>query len=308
MEGGTVEPEKKRNMKKKEADLSQATADIEVEIEKLKKAALEAKRQSPGPIISGEAIEKLKEDLDKEMTNAFISMGLQEKLESLKMELSKSSSNLPDETLSPALKEKADKLMQEFKHNLSHPGSYLGLKQKLQMLSEVNKLGEQTTKGEKLKREINEKLHDQVKGKMEILKMARNKLAKGEQLDEDEIKEVNMVLEDVKEMLESLNLEVVGSGKKIVPTAPPVLEDKLSKADEVVKMEIAKAIETAGLTSKIDKLKEEIAKGASKETVEKLANDIREGIIANMDLSELKKKVASTVELPLEETVDAGTQ
>lgn len=308
LEGGPVEPEKKRNMKKKEADLSEATADIEVEIEKLKKAALQAKGRSPGPIISNDAIEKLKQDLDKEMTNAFISMGLQEKLESFKMELSKLPSDSPDQTLSPALKEKADRLMQEFKHNLAQPGSYLGLKQKLQVLSEVNKLGELQTKGERLKNEINAKLQEQVKGKIEILKMARDKVAKGLKLDEDEIEEVNMVQEDLKEMLESLNLEVVGSRKKIVPTAPPVLEEKLSKAEEVVKMEIAKTIDAAGLASKIDELKAEIGKGASKETVEKLANDIREAIIANMDLTELKKKVASTVELPLQEIVGAGNQ
>lgn len=306
LEGGSVEPEKKRNMKKKEADLFQATADIEVEIEKLKKAALEAKSKSPGPTISSEAIEKLKQDLDKEMTNAFIAMGLQEKLESLKMDLSKSPSESPDETLSPVLKEKADRLMQEFKHNLSRPGSYLGLKQKLQMLSEVNKLGEQKTKAEKLKSEINAKLQEQVKGKVEILKMAREKVDKGERLDEDEIKKVNMVQEDLKVMLESLNLEVVGSGKKIVPTAPPVLEEKLTKADEVVKMEIAKAIDTAGLSGKINELKAEIAKGASKETIEKLVNDIRERIIANLDLIELKEKVVSTMELPQQETVGAG--
>ncbi|XP_020271712.1 acetyl-coenzyme A carboxylase carboxyl transferase subunit alpha, chloroplastic-like [Asparagus officinalis] len=308
LEGSPIEPEKKRNMKKKEADISQATADIEVEIEKLKKAALEGKSQSPGPVISNEAVEKLKQDLDKEMTNAFISMGLQEKLESLKMELSKSPSNSPDQSLSPALKEKADRLMQEFKHNLSRPGSYLGLKQKLQMLSEVNKLGEHKIKAERLKSEINQKLHEQVKGKTEILKMARDRVAKGEKLNEDEIKEVNMIQEELKEMLKSLNLEVVGLRKKILPTKPPVLEEKLTKADEVIKMEIAKAIDAAGLNSKIDELKTEIANGASKETVEKLINEIREGIIANLDSAQLKEKVASTLELPLQETVGAGNQ
>lgn len=301
-----MEPEKRRNMKKKEADLSQATADIELEIDKLKMAALEA-RKSPGPIISSEVVEKLKQELDKEMTNAFIAMGLQEKLESLKMEISKSPSESPDETLSPILKEKADGLLQEFKHNLSRPGSYLGLKQKLQMLSEVNKLEEHKMKAEKLKSEINSKLQEQVKGKMEILKMAREKVAKGEQLDEGEINEVNAVQDEIKELLRSsLNLEVVGSGKKMVPSAPPVLGEKLTKADEVVKTEIAKAVDAAGLSGKIEELKAEIAKGASEETVEKLANEIREAVIAHLDLTELKDRVASALELPEQETVGAG--
>ncbi|KAJ6842759.1 acetyl-coenzyme A carboxylase carboxyl transferase subunit alpha, chloroplastic-like [Iris pallida] len=302
VEGSFVEPEKKRNMKKKETDLS---ADIEAEIENLKKAVLEAKIQSPRPVISNESIEKLKQEVDKEMTNAFISMGLQEKLESLKMELSKSPSDSPDQALTSSAKEKVNKLMQEFKYNLSRPGSYIALKQKLKTLAEVNKVMELKTKGEKLKREINEKLQGQVKGKMEILRKARVKVAKGEQLDESETKEVNAAQEDLKEMLKSMNLEVVGSSKKTVPTAPPNLEEKFAKADEVIKQEISKTIDIAGLKGKIDELKAEIEKGSSKDKVENLYKEIREEIIARMDLTELKKKVGSSVDLQVEEAIGA---
>lgn len=302
VEGSFVEPEKKRNMKKKETDLS---ADIEAEIENLKKAVLEAKIQSPRPVISNESIEKLKQEVDKEMTNAFISMGLQEKLESLKMELSKSPSDSPDQALTSSAKEKVNKLMQEFKYNLSRPGSYIALKQKLKTLAEVNKVMELKTKGEKLKREINEKLQGQVKGKMEILRKARIKVAKGEQLDESETKEVNAAQEDLKEMLKSMNLEVVGLSKKTVPTAPPNLEEKFAKADEVIKQEISKTIDIAGLKGKIDELKAEIQKGSSKEKVENLYKEIREEILARMDLTELKKKVGSSVDLQVEEAIGA---
>ncbi|KAJ6825040.1 acetyl-coenzyme A carboxylase carboxyl transferase subunit alpha, chloroplastic-like [Iris pallida] len=302
VEGSFVEPEKKRNMKKKETDLS---ADIEAEIENLKKAVLEAKIQSPRPVISNESIEKLKQEVDKEMTNAFISMGLQEKLESLKMELSKSPSDSPDQALTSSAKEKVNKLMQEFKYNLSRPGSYIALKQKLKTLAEVNKVMELKTKGEKLKREINEKLQGQVKGKMEILRKARIKVAKGEQLDESETKEVNAAQEDLKEMLKSMNLEVVGSSKKTVPTAPPNLEEKFAKADEVIKQEISKTIDIAGLKGKIDELKAEIEKGSSKDKVENLYKEIREEILARMDLTELKKKVGSSVDLQVEEAIGA---
>lgn len=306
VEGGPVEPEKQRNMKKKEADLAHVTADIEVEIENLKKATREAKGKSSGPIISDEAIEKLKQEVDKEVTNAFISMGLQEKLEAIKMELSKSPSDSPDQTVSPALKEKADRLVQEFNQNLSRPGSYIGLKQKLEMLSKVNRLLEQRMKGERLKREINEKLQEQVKGKMDILRKARDKVLEREQLSEDLMEEVNMAKEELKEMLKSVNLEVVGLGKKKVSTAPPDLEEKLEKADEVIKREIEKSIDMAGLRGKIDELKTEIARGASKEKVEKLEREIREGIIAVMDITELKKKVASTTDLAEHEAIGVG--
>ncbi|CAL9112473.1 unnamed protein product, partial [Musa textilis] len=133
VEGEPVEPEIKRNMKKKEADVSQVTADMEMEIESLKKAAREAKGKSPVSAISTETIEKLRQEVDKEMINASVSMGLQENLETLKLEVSKSP-DAPDETVSPALKDRIERLVQEFKHNLYRPGSFIGLKQKLDML------------------------------------------------------------------------------------------------------------------------------------------------------------------------------
>ncbi|XP_020082027.1 LOW QUALITY PROTEIN: acetyl-coenzyme A carboxylase carboxyl transferase subunit alpha, chloroplastic-like [Ananas comosus] len=314
VEGQPVDPEKKRNMKKKETDLSQATADIEAEIENIKKAALEAKGKSPAPTISDEAVEKLRQEVDKEMTNAFISMGLQEKLEALKMELSKSG-NSPDQTLGPVLKEKVDRLMQEFKHNLSRPGSYMALKQKLEMLSEVSKLQELRLKGEKLKKELNEKLQEQVKDKIEILRKAREQVAKGEKLEEEEIKEVEKVKKELEEMLKSMSLEVVGLTKKKVPTAPPVLEKKLKKADEVIKSEIEKVIDMIGLRGKIDELKAEISSGLNKEKIEQLDKEIREEIAAAVDLNELKRKVETEIkeendgnsaDAPLQETVGAG--
>ncbi|URD93296.1 acetyl-coenzyme A carboxylase carboxyl transferase subunit alpha [Musa troglodytarum] len=156
VEGEPVEPEIKRNMKKKEADVSQVTADMEMEIESLKKAAREAKGKSPVSAISTETIEKLRQEVDKEMINASVSMGLQENLETLKLEVSKSP-DAPDETVSPALKDRIERLVQEFKHNLYRPGSFIGLKQKLDMLSEVNRLQEKSGKGERLKKVINEK-------------------------------------------------------------------------------------------------------------------------------------------------------
>ncbi|XP_029123355.1 acetyl-coenzyme A carboxylase carboxyl transferase subunit alpha, chloroplastic [Elaeis guineensis] len=306
VEGEPVDPEKKLNMKKKEAGLAQVTADIETEIENLKKTAREAKGKSPTRIISDEALEKLMEEVDKEMTNAFIAMGLQEKLEALKMELSESP-DTPDENLSPTLKEKVDRLMQEFKHNLSHPGSYMALKQKLEMLSEARRMEQKRVKGEKLKKEINEKLQEEAKGQMQVLRKAWEKVAKGEKLDENQIEEVEMAKEDLKEMLKSVNLEVVGPGKKIVPTAPPGLEEILTKADDVIKKEIEAAIGKAGLRGKVDELKAEIASGASKDKVENLLKEIREGIAAVMDTTDLKKKVEGTVGSPVQETVGASS-
>ncbi|KAK9910499.1 hypothetical protein M0R45_034458 [Rubus argutus] len=136
-EGIPVEPKRKRNMKPSEFNKPKA-ADIEPEIDSLKKKILEAK--GPSDPITSQAIEKLKEDVDKEITSAFISMSLQEKLESVKLELSKTSQSTPSQPLNHSLEEKVDKIMQEFNHNLSRPGAYLGLKQKLEKLILVNGL------------------------------------------------------------------------------------------------------------------------------------------------------------------------
>ncbi|XP_009396133.2 acetyl-coenzyme A carboxylase carboxyl transferase subunit alpha, chloroplastic [Musa acuminata AAA Group] len=307
LEGKPLPPTKNFNMKKKEVNLSKVKADIVMEIENLKKSVVEAKGKYPMPTIS-DKIEKLRKEIDKEMTKAFISMGLQKRVKALKMELSKSPST-PDGTLSPTLQEKADRLVNKFKHNLSRRGSYMGLKKKLVLLFKINRLQDLKAKGVKLKEQINEKLDEKlkekVKGKMEVLRRARDKVAKGEQLDDDQIKEVESAKEELAEMLKSVNLEVVGSVKKIGPTSPPGLGEKLAKADEVINKEIEKAIDMAGVRGKIEELKKQIASGPSDEKVEELEREIREQIACVMDLTGLKKKVESVVGLPAQETVDA---
>ncbi|XP_058075910.1 acetyl-coenzyme A carboxylase carboxyl transferase subunit alpha, chloroplastic-like [Magnolia sinica] len=298
-EGIPADPEKKRRMKASDvaARSSASTVSIEAEIENLKKKVQEAKGPSSGPIISDKAIEKLQQEVDQEITNAFISMGLQEKLESLKLELSKSSSNRPDQPLNPGLKEKVDKLMLDFKNRLSQPGTHLRLKQKLETLTLVNRLIDQKAKGEKLKEEVNQKLQKEVKQKMEILKRVRERVANGEPLDEDQKAEVVQAKAELKKALESANLKVVGSGKKVAATSPPDMADKIAEVEKEIEREIERAIDSTGLRSKIEELKREIGKGSSGERVGKLEEEIKEGIVAVMDLKALKEKVETGLTL-----------
>ena len=286
LEPEIVESERMRGMKKKEAGIVRSTAELEAEIENLKKKARESKSKSTIPKISEEVLVNLQREVDKEMTDAFISLGLQEKLEAIKLELSKSTSA----DLSPSLKERADKLAQEFNLGLSRPGSFLSLKQKLQTLTEARRLLEQQTKRDNLKREINSRLQGQIKGKMEILKVAREKLAKGEQLDESLKEEVEAAKEDLRQMLKSTQLEVVAQGRKKTTSAPPVLEEKMIRADYIISEEIQRAVDFAGLREKIERLKEEM-RGADKERALELDVEIRDSITAVMDLEGLKKKL-----------------
>ncbi|KAL0913727.1 hypothetical protein M5K25_017209 [Dendrobium thyrsiflorum] len=304
-EGGYVEPEMKRNMKKKDVNISEIAANLEAELEEIKKSVLKAKETSPLPVFSDEDVQLVKQDVDKETTNAFIAMGLQEKLQALKMDLSKAPS---DQDLGPTLKDRVDRLVQEFKNNLSSSGSFDGLKQKLKTLSEINMLQEHKRKGEMLKKAINDQLQNKAKEKMEILSKARDLVAKGEELDDDTLKKVNQTKEDITEMLKSANFEVLGVNRKITSSAPPILLEKVTIANEVIFTEIEKLVERSGLRSKLDELRLEIDKGPSKDKhkIESLIKEIREGVRESLDANELEKMVKSSVGLQSPDAVGAS--
>ena len=306
-EGKPLKPKRKRNMKPSDANMLNA-ADIESDLERLKKTTLEAK--VPSDPITDQAIEKLKQDADKEVSRAFTSMGLGEKLESLKLELSRAPDNHP---LSRNLKEKVDKLMHEFKQNLSRPGAYLGLKQKLEKLSMVSRLIELKEKGEKLKTQINQKIPADVKAKLEQLENAQEKLSKGDPLDKDLVAEAVKAKKELMEILKSANLEIVGVTKRKVATALPELKEKIVNVNKEISGEIERIIDdVSGLRGKIDELKAEMAKGSSSPKVEKLEAEIKEGILAALNNTALKEKVedlrrefASSLEVATDDKVTA---
>lgn len=95
------------------------------------------------------------------MTEALVSMGLFDRIESLNLELTRTHN--PDQALKQGLKEKANEIIREVKRNLSQPGAYIGLKQKPQTCDIVNRLLKVKEKNEKLKSELNEKLPAEIK-------------------------------------------------------------------------------------------------------------------------------------------------
>lgn len=285
-EGFEVEPERKRNMKSSEVNAPKF-ADIESELEDLKKTILEAK--GPSDPITNQKLEKLEEDLDQEMTKAFISMGLIDQIESLNLELARSPD--PDQALNQSLKEKADKIVQEFKRNLSRPGAYLGLKQKLQTLNMVTRLLELKENSEKLESVLNQKLSVDIKAKMDTLKRAKEKLSRGDPLDENLAQEVEDVKEELEEVLRSANLQLVGTTKKENLNPPSELREKIVKVNREIKHEIEKVIDEKGLGWKIDELKEEAMKDSTSEKVKKLQTEIKEVVAAALSASPLKERL-----------------
>lgn len=298
-EGVEVEPERKRNMKASELNAPKF-ADIESEVEDLKKTILEAK--GPSDPITHQKLEKLEEDLDQEMTKAFVSMGLMDQIESLNLELARSPN--PDQGLIQSLNEKADKIVQEFKRNLSRPGAYLGLKKRLQMMDIVTKILEMKENSEKLKSSLNKKLSSGIKGKMDALKRAREKLSRGDPLDKNLEEEVEDVKEKLEDVLRSANLKVVGTMKKDNMNPSHALREQMVKIDREIKQEIEKVIDEKGLGQKIDELKEEAMKDPMSEKVKKLQAEIKEAISDALSNNPLKERLENLYESSDKEMVE----
>ncbi|KAG6582604.1 Acetyl-coenzyme A carboxylase carboxyl transferase subunit alpha, chloroplastic, partial [Cucurbita argyrosperma subsp. sororia] len=268
-EGVPIDPQRKRKMKPSQTSIPKA-GDIHLEME------------------------KLKQDADKELTNAFISMGLQEKLESLKLELSKAPKGSPNQPLSGNLKEKADKIMQEFKQNLSKPGSYMGLKQKLEKLDMVNKLMDQKKKSEELKSEINNKIPSETKAKLKQLKDSwDNAISNGAPMDRDLTEKLERIKAELYHILKSANLEVIGVAKRTAAAPPAEAREKVQRLKEEMNGEIERAIEMEGLQGKIEELNAKMAGGLNLEEVEKVEAEIKDKIVEALEASGLKEKVKS---------------
>lgn len=285
-EGFEVEPERKRNMKASEVNAPKF-ADIESELDDLKKAILEAKE--PSDPVTNQRLEKLEEDLDQEMTKAFISMGLIDQIESLNLELARSPD--PDKAMNQGLKERADKIVQEFKRNLSRPGAYLGLKQKLQSVNMVSRLLQLKENSEKLKSELNQKLSSDIKQKMETLKRAKEGLSRGDPLDENLALEVQEAKEELEEVLRSASLQVVGTTRRGSLNPPPELREEIVKINRDIKIEIEKIIDEKGLSWTFDELREEAMKNPTSEKVKKLEAEMKEVIAAALSASPLKERL-----------------
>lgn len=285
-EDGQVEPERKRNMKPSEVNASK-TADIESELEDLRKKIFEANGPSD-PITIGK-IEKLEKDLHQEMTEAFFSMGLKDKIKSLRLELARAHNT--NQPLSKAVQEKADKIVQEFKQNLSRPGAYLGLKQKLQTLNTVSRLVKLKEKSNRLKTEVNQKIPPEIRAKMDDFRKTLEKSSRGDSLDSNLADKKQIVEKELQGVLKSANLEIVGTAKRKAIIAHPDIKEKVKNINKEISKEIESAVHKAGVQKKIEALKVEISKESSSEKAKKLEAEIKEGIASALSVTSLKEKV-----------------
>ncbi|XP_021748683.1 acetyl-coenzyme A carboxylase carboxyl transferase subunit alpha, chloroplastic-like [Chenopodium quinoa] len=278
-----IDPKKKWKMKPSDINMAES-ADIETEVENFKKMILEAKGSNEQ---TNQALEKIQEDVDKEITKAFISMGLQGELESLKLDLANSSNPL----LSLTLRDKADRLMQEFKLKLSKPGEYMGLKEKLAKFEMLNRLIKIKKKGDRIKAEINKKVPIKVKEKLLLLKSAEEKLLQGNEIDKEIVVDVQNTKKELEKVLKSSDLKIVGTTKRVEGSSRYDLNKKPSVLNNDMIAEIERAIDKAGLREKIEELKADISENSSLEKVTRLQDEIKAKIAAVMKAEFLKGKI-----------------
>ncbi|KAJ6793548.1 acetyl-coenzyme A carboxylase carboxyl transferase subunit alpha, chloroplastic [Iris pallida] len=271
IEGEPVDPEKKINMKKKEEPIelenlgTTSNLELETEVEKLKQQILKSKEgTSPEPIDVGvnELAEKVKKDVDQEITMVAESMGLTDKLDMLRSEIAKARTT-PEQPMDASLKDKVNKLKKELEEGLSqYPNSGI-LNDKLNMLKELSRI----QKLMPMKQEINKGLKEimnrpDLKEKVNLLKkeISNTGASKASDLDDDQKEKLLRVKKEIASELEktlkSMNLDV-----ETLPSNPILSEikEKLKELDLEIKEGIRDAINNStDLKNKIEILKLEV--------------------------------------------------
>ncbi|XP_028783428.1 acetyl-coenzyme A carboxylase carboxyl transferase subunit alpha, chloroplastic [Neltuma alba] len=314
-EGVAIDPKWKVNMKKKEQPDTKRIPDAELEgeVEKLKEQILKAKTSTTKPPESDvEAIiQQVKDEVDQEYSEAVKAMGLMDKLVKLREEVSKA--NAEDQLIHPVLKDKIEKLKEEFNQRLSAAPNYERLQNKLgilKKLSQVKFLADRNKKAVTLKQDFSAKLEDiinspSIKEKYETLKAEVEGSGVSSPRDLDDKlkkkiiefkKEVELQLVDA---LKSKGLEVEIVKAKAQDN---IGESSLSLIEELNK-DVYKGIENAlnspGLKSKIELLKMEVAKAGNnldltlKNRIVALEQQIKQSLAETMSTSSLKEKFDS---------------
>lgn len=309
IEGQPIDPIRKINMKKKDEpiiDLEKLAAtsalDLEQEVEKLKEQIQKSKGISssePVAVSVSELVAKLKKEVDQELTEAAEFMGLTDKLNMLRNEITKSGSS-PEQTTDPSLKDKIEKLKQEFQHGLENYPNAGSLNQKISMLSELSK----AQKIAPLKQEINKGLKEvidrpELKTKVDMLKeeISNAGVSKASDLD-DGLKE--KILNVKKEIAFELTKTLKAKNLDVEPVASlPMFAELKERADELngkLKERIQEAINSSDLRSKIDALKLEVEKAGqspdseTKRKILEMKEEIKNRLAKVVDSPDLKEK------------------
>ncbi|XP_022931912.1 acetyl-coenzyme A carboxylase carboxyl transferase subunit alpha, chloroplastic-like [Cucurbita moschata] len=270
-EGIPIERKRKVNMKKKEKPIRmKSVQEPETKVKKVKQKSVKAKESSIGnsDLDLNKMIEKLNKEVDFEFSEAVKAMGLKDRLAALREEFSKAKSL--DRLIQPALKDKIEKLSDEFNRGLSKAPNYENLKNKLEMLknlSESKALSVKDVKEETpLKQEINKKF-------AEVLGRS-----------------------DVREKYEALRAEIANSGASTYMNLDPELQKKIDKVKMEIQGELSDALKSLGLdvevlTSKAEGLSGQASLSLFKPKIKELNEEINQGIESVASRTDLKDKI-----------------
>lgn len=305
-EGMLIDPERKFGMKKK--DVPERHLDLEVE--NVKQQILSD--SEPSTLNLNETLEKLKKDVDVEISMAVIALGLQDRFLALWEEILNTGSD--DQPIDPALEEKIQKLEDEFTEKLPTFSNYETLKYNMDMLKELSKaqkLAETNRTAALLKEEINTKFEEvlerpDIKEKYESLaaEIKNSGASKFDDLEPHLKEKILRIREEVEFefafILDCLGLEI----EEILPRPiyqsdqppPPELKAKLEDFEKEINQGIENVVHSSDLKDKIELLKLEFTKAVNstdQESVERvlaLEEEIKQSLEASLASSSLKEK------------------
>lgn len=315
-EGIPIDPKRKVHMKKKEEPIVGKTSvqELESKVEKVKQQILKAKESSieHSDLDLNKMIEKLKKEVDFEFSAAVKAVGLKDRLAALREEFSKANSS--DQLIHPALKEKIEKLRDEFNQGLSKAPNYENLKNKLDMLKDLSQSKAVSVKDVKeasLKQEINKKFAEvlgrpDVQEKYEVLRaeIANSGASTYMDLDPELQKKIDKVKKEIQgELVDALNslgldVEVLTSKAQVLSeqSSLSLFKPKIEQLTEEINQGIESVASRTDLKDKIELLKLEVAKAGktpdatSKNRIWALEQQIKQSLAAALDSSDLKKK------------------
>ncbi|KAM0941422.1 putative acetyl-CoA carboxylase [Dioscorea sansibarensis] len=329
LEGGNVDPAKKVNMKKKDEPIvkldeqaSVSDADLELEVEKLRQQIQKSKEDvsfQPPELSLNEMIEKLKKEVDRELTEAAKSMGLHEKLEMLRTEVVKVRSGSQDQLIDPSLTEEIEKLKQEFKQGLSESQNFASLEYKLNMLKELSKAQKISQGNEKaisMKEEINKAFKEvmdrpDMKEKMDKLRadIAGAGVSKASELDDGLKENILMVKKEMESelanALKSLQLQVeLVAPKRGAAIARNLLDqpmyahlrDEIDELNGEIDEQMQQVINSTDLKNKIELLKLEVTRAGkspdqkTKAKIDEMKLNIKQSLMAGVSTPSLLNK------------------
>ncbi|CAI9098385.1 OLC1v1035018C1 [Oldenlandia corymbosa var. corymbosa] len=296
-EGIPIDPIKKVNMKKK--DLQPGKTPVEElrnEVEKLKQQIQKAKESSDAKKPESglkELIAKLKSEVDYEYTAAVKALGFEDKIATVREEFAKDKSA----TGNTALKEKMDKLTEEFNQTLPAAANYSRLKKKLDMLREISRVEKLSRKGSKeieLQQEINKRFKElterpDIKQKLEALEIEKQTSGMSESVKEKILSLKDEIQLEFSGVLESMGLQV---------NAPElaVAKEKLDKFNSKIKASVEHIASSSELKNKIELLKSEVAKAGktpsseSKAKIEALEQEIKTSLAGAVNFPPLQEE------------------